>query len=96
MPNHTCFKYHSIPQHHTAVQLDFNTISQFVSVVSFGTLFPEKDSSAIHDNLALVLGHSILPRAAALVRLPYDIVGNLVPVEAEHLWLQGESGEGEF
>ena len=61
---------------------------------SVGTLFPEKDPSAIHDNLALALGHRVQPLAAALVRLPDDIVANLGPAEPEHLLLQGESGKG--
>ena len=61
---------------------------------SVGTLFPEKDPSAIHDNLALTLGYRVQPLAAALVRLPDDIVSNLGPVELEHLLLQGEFGEG--
>ena len=59
-----------------------------------GTLVPTKDPSAIHDNLALALGHRIQPLAAAHVGLPDDIVANLDPVESEHLLLQGESGEG--
>ena len=63
---------------------------------SVGTLFPEKDPSDIHDNLALALGHCVQPLAAALVRIPDDIVGNLGPTEPEHLLLQGKSGEGEL
>ena len=59
-----------------------------------GTLFPEKDPCAIHDNLALALGHHIQPLAAALVRLPNDIVANLGPAEPEHLLPRGEFGEG--
>ena len=58
-----------------------------------GTLFPEKDPSAIHDNLALALEHLIQPLAAALFRLPDDKVANLGPAEPEHLLLHGESGE---
>ena len=61
---------------------------------SVGPLFPEKDPSAIHDNTALALGHRVQPLAAALVRLPDDIVVNLGPVEPEHLLLQGKSEEG--
>ena len=56
---------------------------------AIGTLFPEKDPSAIHDNLTLALGHRIQPLAAALVRLPNDIVANLGPAEPEYLLLQG-------
>ena len=63
---------------------------------SVGTLFPEKDPSAIHDNFALALGHRVQPLAAALVRLPENIVVNLGPAEPEHLLLQGESGVGEL
>ena len=59
-----------------------------------GTLVPEKDTIAIHDNLALALGHRVQPFAAALVRLPDDIVANLGPAEPELLLLQGDSGEG--
>ena len=61
-----------------------------------GTLFPEKDPSAIHDHLALALKHCVQPLAAALVRIPDDIVVNLGPAEPEHILLQGESGEGEL
>ena len=61
-----------------------------------GTLFPEKDPSDIHDNLALALGHRAQPLAAALVSLSDDIVVNLGPAEPEHLLPQGESGEGEL
>ena len=56
---------------------------------SVGILFSEKDPSAIHKNLALALGHRIQTLAAALVRLPEDIVDNLGPAEPEHLLLQG-------
>ena len=56
---------------------------------SIGTLFPEKDPIAIHDNLAL--GHRIQPLAATLVRLHDDIVVKLGPAEHEHLLLQSES-----
>ena len=59
-----------------------------------GTLVPEKDPSAIHDDLALALGHRVQPLAAAQVRLPDDIVAILGPAEPEHLLLQCESGEG--
>ena len=59
-----------------------------------GTLFPEKHSSAIHDNLALALRYRVQPLTAAHVRLPNDIVTNLGPAEPEHLLLQDESGEG--
>ena len=59
-----------------------------------GTLFPEKNSSAIHDNLTLALGHRIQPLAAALVRLTDDIFANLGPAEPEYLLLWGEFGEG--
>ena len=45
-------------------------------------------------NLALVLGHRIQPLAAALVRLPDDIVAMLGPAEPEYLLLQGEFGDG--
>ena len=51
-------------------------------------------NSAIHDNLALALGHRVQPLAAVLVRLPDYIVANLGLAEPEHLLLQGESGEG--
>ena len=44
---------------------------------SVGNIFPEKDPSAIYYNLALTLGHHVQPLAAALVRLPIEIVGNL-------------------
>ena len=60
------------------------------------TIFPEKDPSEIHDNLALALGHRAQPLAAALVRLSDDIVGNLCPSDPEHLLLQGESEEGKL
>ena len=40
---------------------------------SVGTHYPEKEPSAIHDNLALVLGHHGQPLAATLVRLSDDI-----------------------
>ena len=63
---------------------------------SVGTLFPEKDPSDIHDNLALALGHRAQPLAAALVSLSDDIVVYLGPFEPEHLLPQGESGEGEL
>ena len=63
---------------------------------SVGTLFPEKDRSAIHENLALAIRHCVQPLAAALVRTPDDIVINLGPAEPEHLLLQGQSGEGEL
>ena len=67
-----------------------------IHLESVGTLFPEKDPSAVHDNLALALGHCVQPLAATLVRIPDDIIGNLGPAESEHLLLQGESGEGEL
>ena len=51
---------------------------------SVGTLFPEKDPSAIQDNLVLALG------------LPDDIVVNLGPTKPKYLLIQGESGEGEL
>ena len=46
-------------------------IAHLVAVLSesIGTLFTEKDPSAIHNNLALALGHHAQPLAAALVRL---------------------------
>ena len=50
---------------------------------------PEKDPSAIHDNLAL--GHHIQPLAATLVRLHDDIVVNLGPVKPELILLQSKS-----
>ena len=59
-------------------------------------LFSLKNPTAIHDNLAIVLGHRTEPLAAALVRLTDDIVVNLGPAEPEHLLLQGKSGEGEL
>ena len=59
-----------------------------------GTLFRVNDPSAIHDNLALALGHFVQPLAAALVRITDDIVVNLGPGEPEHLLLLGESGKG--
>ena len=46
-----------------------------------GTLFSEKDRSAIHDNLALALGHRVQPLAAALVRLPVNL--GLIQVREE-------------
>ena len=61
---------------------------------SVGTILPEKDPSAIHDNLALALGHRAQPLAAALVRLSDDIGVNLGQAEPEYLLLQGESGKG--
>ena len=61
---------------------------------SVGTIFPEKFPSAIHDNLAVALGHCVQPLAAAFFRIPDDIVGNVGPAKPEHLLLQGESGEG--
>ena len=48
---------------------------------SIGSLFPEKDTSTIHENLALALGHRVQPLAAAIVRLSDDIVVNLGPAE---------------
>ena len=63
---------------------------------SLGTLFSEKDPSAIHDNLALALGYHAQPLAATLVRLSDDIASNLGLAEPEHLLLQGESGENEL
>ena len=60
-----------------------------------GTIVPEKDSSVIHNNLALSLGHRLQPLAAALVKLPDDIiVANLGPAKPENLLHQGKSGEG--
>ena len=44
---------------------------------SAGTLVPEKDPSAIPDDLALALGHCVWPLAAAHVRLQDDIVKTL-------------------
>ena len=73
---------HIVPAHLDAVHL-----------YAVGIIFPENDPSDIHDNLALSLGHRIQPLAAALVRLPDDIVVNLGPAKPEHLLLQGESGE---
>ena len=61
---------------------------------SAGTLVPEKDPSAIPDDLALALGHHVRPLAAAHVRLHDDIVASLGPAEPEHLLLQGKSWEG--
>ena len=62
---------------------------------SVGTLFPEKDHSAIHEYLALALGHCVQPLATALFRIPDDIVSNLGLAEPDYLLLQDESGEGE-
>ena len=62
-----------------------------VHLESVGTLFPEKDPSDIHDNLALALGHRAQPLAAALVSLSYDIVVNLGPAEPELILLQSKS-----
>ena len=58
-------------------------LAHLVAVLSesVGSLFPEKDPSAMHDNLALALGHHIQPLASALVRLPTDIVVYLGPAE---------------
>ena len=61
-----------------------------------GTLFPDKDLSDIHDNLALPLRHHAQPLAATLVRLFDDIVSNLGPAEAEHFLFQDDSGEVEL
>ena len=61
-----------------------------------GTLFPDKDPSDIHDNLALPLRHHAQPLAAALVRLLDDIVSNLGLAKDKHLLLQGDSGEVEL
>ena len=76
-------RQHIVLAHLVAVQPD-----------AVGTIFPEKDPGAIHDNFALALGHHIQPLAAALVRLPDDIVTNLGPAEPEYLPLRGEFGEG--
>ena len=46
---------------------------------SVGTLFAEKDPSAIHDDLVLALGQCAQPLAR--VRLSDDIVVNLGPAE---------------
>ena len=59
-------------------------------------IVPEKDPSAIHDNLALALGHCVQPLNATHVRLPDDIVASFGPVNSEHLLLQGKSWEGEL
>ena len=67
-----------------------------VHAEAIGTFVPEKDPSAIHDNLVLALGHCVKPLAAALFRLPDDIVANLGPAEPEYIPLQCESGEGEL
>ena len=76
---------HIVLAHYVAVHPEF-----------VGTIFPEKDPTAIHDNLTMALGHRAQPLAAALVRLPDDIVINLGPAQPEHLLLQGRSGEGEL
>ena len=67
-----------------------------VHLESVGTLFPIKDPSDIHDNLALAIGHRAQPFAAALVSISDDIVVNLGFSDPEHLLPQGESGEGEL
>ena len=67
-----------------------------VHLESIGTVFPEKDPSADHDNLALALRHRVQPLAAALVRLPVDKVVILGPAEPEQLLFYGESWEGEL
>ena len=61
-----------------------------------GNLFPERDPSDIHDNIAQSLGLSVQPLTSVLVRLPDDIVVILGPAEPEHLLLHGESREGEL
>ena len=53
---------------------------------SVETLFLEKDPRAVHDNLALTLGHNVQPLTAALVRLP-DV--NLGPTVPENILLPG-------
>ena len=57
------------------------------------TLVPEKDPSAIPDDLGMALGHCVWPLAAAHVRLHDDIVASLGPAEPEHLLLQDKSWE---
>ena len=54
---------------------------------SIGPLFPDKDPSAVNNNLALALGHVAKPLDAALVRLSDDIIVNLNPADPEHLLL---------
>ena len=46
-----------------------------------GTLIPENDPSAIHDSIAMALGHHVQPLGAALVRLPVNL--GLIQVKEE-------------
>ena len=50
---------------------------------AIGKLVAENYPSAIHDNLALALEHSIQPLTAALVRFPGDIFASLGKVQCE-------------
>ena len=45
------------------------------------TLIPKNDPSAIHDSIAMALGHRVQPLGAALVRLPVNL--GLIQVKEE-------------